>query len=109
MGTVAQGSTRIALQRAGLGGLVAAYRRRLAPRKGERARLTRSATVAKLAVPTSVEPSSSRIVVTGGTGFLGRHRTRALAARGYAGAVAVGTGPDHARARGPAARRRAAS
>jgi GDP-L-fucose synthase len=33
---------------------------------------------------------SARIVVTGGTGFLGRHLMAALRARGYDGAVAIG-------------------
>jgi GDP-L-fucose synthase len=33
----------------------------------------------------------SRIVVTGGTGFLGRHLMAALAARGYTGATPIGT------------------
>jgi GDP-L-fucose synthase len=32
----------------------------------------------------------TRIVVTGGTGFLGRHLMAALAARGYGGATALG-------------------
>src|SRR5262245_14945083 len=39
---------------------------------------------------TSVD-SKTRIVVTGGTGFLGRHMMAALAARGHSGAVAVGS------------------
>ena len=36
--------------------------------------------------------SNSCVVVTGGTGFLGRHLMAALAARGRTGAVAVGSG-----------------